>query len=400
MIYILTREGWPFNKEWKEDKTLFQYVNLEYFVTQFLFKDEPAKVHNMRHEDTLVTNEIIDKILSENPDIKLFACDLDCFQNKQSLLSYDEHICKKYPNVFFIFFYHELDLTLIVNENTKKLSNAIYVLNSFNTSNPDLLDGKVFPYYLMNAYTQKYYDRMRNMYRPNELLRKCKKYNFLNGVHKPHRFAAYQLIKKYDMLKDGFFSYLDYPRHSKDEGYIKQTADFLDMEVNEFKQCLSTFEIPYLLESFEPLTAAGIFSAPFIIPPIYSWQSYISITSETNYIEKTNLVSLSEKSFKAFTGFNIPLIYGQPNLVDYLRHLGFDMFDDLFDNTPTHNKSATFEKLEKNIQTINNMSYQELHNFYTNNLDRIYHNFNNMVNRSKEKQFNQIRSLTQSIFKK
>lgn len=400
MIYILTREGWPFNKAWEEDKTLFQYVNLEYFVTQFLFKDEPAKVHNMRHEDTLVTNEIIDKILSENPDIKLFACDLDCFQNKQSLLSYDEHICKKYPNVFFIFFYHELDLTLIVNEDTRKLNNAIYVLNSFNTGNLDLLDGKVFPYYLMNAYTQKHYNTMRNMYRPNENLRKCKKYNFLNGVHKPHRFAAYQLIKKYDMLNDGFFSYLDYPRHSEDERYIKETADFLDMEVDEFKQCLSTFEIPYLLESFEPLTAPGIFSAPFIMPPIYSWQSYISITSETNYIEKTNLVSLSEKSFKAFTGFNIPLIYGQPNLVDYLRHLGFDMFDDLFDNTPTHSKSATFEKLEKNIQTINNMSYQELHSFYTNNLDRIYQNFNNMVNRSKEKHFNQIRSLTQSILKK
>jgi hypothetical protein len=402
MIYILTRKTWPFNPDWSDKRNLFQYINLEYFIKNFLFPDTPTKVHILNKDDGAFSNETIERVLQENTEIKIFAFDLDCFEadNKNALLSYDEYLCNKYPNVFFIFFYHELDLTFILNNSAKKLSNVIYVLNSFNTNEFDNLNTKVFPYYLINSYLQKNYDMMFDLYKQNYQLRKYKKYNFLNGVHKPHRYAAYQLIKKHNLLEEGFFSYLDYTNFTKQESYLQQTAQFLNMSLDEFKNDLSTTEIPYLLETFESHDQPGIFATPFLIPPIYSWQSYISITSETNYIESSNIVSLSEKSFKAFAGFNIPLLYGQPSITDYLKNLGFDMFDDLFDNTTVNNKAHTFEKLDRNLQVIKNMSLEELHKFYVNNFDRIQHNFKLMTEHIKEKHFKQIHTNVKSVLNK
>lgn len=400
MIYVLDINSWPFDPMWPNNKEPFQYITLEYFVKDFLFKEQPTHVHKIENGSSKISIETVDKILSENTNIKIFACNLDAFEDKQSLLLYDEILCNKYPNIFFIFFYHELDFTFLVDNKSRSIRNIMYVINSFSTNDYEELNNKIFPYYLINSYLQKNYESMYKMYHPNYNLRKIKKYNFLNGIHKPHRFAAYQLIKKHDMLDDGFFSYLDYTKFLKDEHYIKQTADWLNMDKDEFVELAKQFEVPYLLETYEPQNQPGLFAAPFLIPQIYSWQSYISITSETNYIESSNIVSLSEKSFKAFAGFNIPLIYGQPFITEYLKKLGFDMFDDLFDNTVTMYKPATLEKLDKNLQVIKNMSLEELHNFYVKNYDRIKNNFYNLIYKLKDNHFNEINKNVNAICNK
>lgn len=390
MIYVLDRKTWKFDPSWSVPDNPFQYIDLEYFITKFLFINEPTTV-NVVDEDTRVSLEFVDKLLTENKNIKVFACNLDAFEDKRLLLSYDEDICKKYPNVFFIFFYHELDFTILLNNQIRQLNNIVYVLNSFNTNDMMLANDKVFPYYIINSYLQKNYNLLSQLYQSQHSLRKCKKYNFLNGIHKPHRYAAYRLIKKHDLLDEGFFSYLDYPGFLEHKEHRKETAEWLDISLEEFENELKTMQIPYFLETYEPTSQPGLFVTPFLIPPIYSWHSYISITSETNYIENSNIVSLSEKSFKAFAGFNIPLIYGQPNIVDYLRDLGFDMFDDLFDNTTVNSKAKTLDKLDRNLQVIKNMSLEELHNFYTNNYHRIKNNFYHLKNRMKELHFSKIK---------
>lgn len=391
MIYVLDRKTWTFDPTWSTPQDPFQYIDLEYFITKFLFTNEPVTV-NVVNDENRVSLEFVDKVLADNPNIKVFACNLDAFINKASLLLYDEEICKKYPNVFFIFFYHELDFTILLNNKVQELNNIVYVLNSFNTNDMEALKNKVFPYYIINAYLQKNYKLLHNIYANQYSLRKCKKYNFLNGIHKPHRFAAYQLIKKHNLLDDGFFSYLDYPNFLKEENHKKDTADWLNISLEELEEQLKTIQIPYLLETYEPTSQPGLYVTPFLTPPMYSWQSYISITSETNYIESANLVSLSEKSFKAFSGFNIPLVYGQPNIVDYLKDAGFDMFDDLFDNKPVNSKAETLAKLDRNLQVIKNMSLEELHNFYVNNYQRIKNNFIHLTERMKERHFETIKN--------
>jgi hypothetical protein len=389
MIYVLDIKTWHFDSTWSNPTTPYQYIDLEYFI-KTMFASDNIQVNTIKDGNDKVSIEFVDKLLTENKDIKIFACNLDCFEHKQSLMMYDEVICKKYPNVLFVFFYHELDMTLLLNSKTSNINNVIYVLNSFSTSDTNQLN-KVFPYYLINSYLQENYSSMHNIFKGNALLRKHKKYNFLNGIHKPHRLAAYGLLKKHNLLEEGFFSYLDYPGFLKKEEHMQESAEWLNMSIDEFKTHLSTFEIPYLLETYEPTPQPGIFYIPFLTPHIYSWQSYISITSETNYIESSNVVSLSEKSFKAFAGFNIPLIYGQPSITDYLKNLGFDMFDDLFDNTVTNDKAATLKKLDKNLQVIKNMSLEELHKFYVKNYERVEQNFYTLTVRSKNAHLSQIK---------
>lgn len=400
MIYVLDIEGWPFDPTWPNNKEPFQYITLEYFIKNFAFTDQQIHMHTIQNGNNKVSVDVVDAILSENKDIKIFVCNLDAFKDKQQLLMYDEKLCKQYPDVFFIFFYHELDVTFLVDPKSKDIRNIMYVLNSFSTNDFEELNRKIFPYYIINSYLQKNYEMMYRMYHPNHDLRKIKKYNFLNGIHKPHRLAAYELIKKHNLLEDGFFSYLDYTNFLNDKNYKQQTADWLNMDLEKFDTYITDFKVPYLLETYETKEQPGIFAAPFLIPPIYSWQSYISITSETNYIEKSNIVSMSEKSFKAFSGFNIPLVYGQPSLVEYLRHQGFDMFDDLFDNRITTSKEETLLKLDKNLQVIKNMSLEELHNFYVKNYHRIQNNFYNLVYKLKDKHLNQINRNVAEILNK
>jgi hypothetical protein len=124
----------------------------------------------------------------------------------------------------------------------------------------------------------------------------------------------------------------------------------------------------------------------FAIPPQYSLQSYVSITTETYFFqnELSKNAVFSEKSLKAFYGFNIPLILGQPASIRYLKDLGFDMFEDLFDLTPKFKKNEIFEQFEKNLKVINSMTKDELHKYYVNNLNRVHSNFQILTNRMEE----------------
>jgi hypothetical protein len=115
-------------------------------------------------------------------------------------------------------------------------------------------------------------------------------------------------------------------------------------------------------------------------------QSYISITTETFFQDDNNKdLVFSEKSFKPFYGFNIPLIIGQPTGLKYLKDLGFDLFEDLFEINPTYNKNQIFEQLDKNLEKIKKISKLELHTFYQNNLTRICHNFDILTSRIKQR---------------
>jgi hypothetical protein len=211
-----------------------------------------------------------------------------------------------------------------------------------------------------------------------------KKYNFFNGIHKPHRLKCYEIIKKNNMLSDGYFSYVDFACFKNDESQYQQFMDFLEIEsTTSYLDYLKQFQIPYLCDTTE--VDPNVFVA-FAIPPQYSLQSYVSITTETYFFENQNAknVNFSEKSLKAFYGFNIPLILGQPTSIRYLKDLGFDMFEDLFDLTPKYTRKEIFEQFDNNVKIIKNMSKNDLHDYYVKNTNRISNNFEVLTSRMVE----------------
>ena len=57
----------------------------------------------------------------------------------------------------------------------------------------------------------------------------------------------------------------------------------------------------------------------------------INVVTETQYRETQGIIT--EKTYFAFAGCQVPIIIGHKNIVQQCRDLGFDMFDDIIDNS-------------------------------------------------------------------
>lgn len=63
---------------------------------------------------------------------------------------------------------------------------------------------------------------------------------------------------------------------------------------------------------------------------VYS-SAAVNIVTETQYFDITGIVT--EKTLMAFAAEQIPIVIGHPGIVEHCRRMGFDMFDDLVDNS-------------------------------------------------------------------
>lgn len=57
----------------------------------------------------------------------------------------------------------------------------------------------------------------------------------------------------------------------------------------------------------------------------------VNIVTETQFYQPTGIVT--EKTFHAWMAEQVPIIIGHPGIVEHCRQMGFDMFDDLVDNS-------------------------------------------------------------------
>jgi hypothetical protein len=327
----------------------------------------------------------------KNNNVKILVLTLEIFDNyHRDGISIINKLADNHPNLKIIVSSYENYPSLNIQHDIR--NNVFYILSSYD----DIVDhslnfvkpSNVMNYYLANLYLQFRYNHfISDLFKITYNMKRDRKYNFYNGIHKPHRLKCYEIIRNHDLLNEGFFSYLDYSNYANNPDHYNQFVNFFDFKNNdEYLKYLKGFEIPYICDSYEISPTVFV---PFTLPPQIAFQSYISITTETRFTEDTN-IPFSEKSFKAFQSFNIPLIFGIPLVNQYLKELGFDMFDDLFDTEPKFTKAEMFEQFEKNIKVIKNMTLKELHDFYLNNTGRLVHNFNNLNHIRKDADFNNL----------
>ena len=394
MIHILEYKNCWFDRN---PDILLQYANMPIIFERLLAKtnligklvDSKNYIHKEIFDgDSLFNKNSIVEYIESNQTLSILFFNADIFEN--SIMTANEcidYVSNKYPNIKFIVLTQETFLTY--THRSFKNKNVFYIINSLDNPYEIVATAssieRVANYYIINTYLQENYNKFINslFHQTNDLVR-TKKYNFFNGIHKPHRLKCYQIIKDNNMLEDGYFSYVDFAYFKNDEEQYQQFMEFLEFESTQsYLDYLNGFEIPYLCDTTE--VNPNVFVA-FAIPPQYSLQSYISITTETYFFENYNAknVNFSEKSLKAFYGFNIPLILGQPTSIRYLKDLGFDMFEDLFDVTPKYTRNEIFEQFDSNVKIIKNMTRMELHNYYVSNLNRIHHNFEILTKRMAE----------------
>ena len=215
-------------------------------------------------------------------------------------------------------------------------------------------------------------DRMREEDLDPQKIRSKKFLCFNRSVNRPHRFAMAYLALKYDLLKDGYFSFLNNTSGRDVLEFLKEVLDYDDL--GEMVPKIESL-IPLQLDTFH-LTPEGresFFSSnakkDFFI------DSYIHIISETVF-DKWEDPYLSEKTFRPLTNMQ-PFIYvGGANSIKKLKDLGFKTFhpfiDESYDSETDPKKR--FAMIEKEIKKFAEMPIEQIHEWYYSITDILIHN--------------------------
>jgi len=107
-------------------------------------------------------------------------------------------------------------------------------------------------------------------------------------------------------------------------------------------------------------------------------KTYISFVVETNYGHWSSN-SFTEKTLLSFLSGTIPIIFGQKDLISDLKKLGFWIANedfgfgngDVFSNVSQYR----IEKYSKCVDSVSNMSIEEVNDYYLKNLDKIKNNW-------------------------
>jgi hypothetical protein len=269
---------------------------------------------------------------------------------------YLTNLSKKHNNCKFVLFEDDNSFKYTDNEH------FLYFSNIFTFMDKEQNHKFNCNYYRYRTVLQDYYphlDWFVNQFRLNV---RQKKMNMIIGADKKHRLQVFRYCYRIGLDKDSWMGYSAFSRQYNDSDLSDDLIQFR----NE--------NIPVILDTLYEDSCRG--SVNVEIPPLpITSTSYISCICETMILTEDQ-IHLSEKSFNPFLSKNIPLILGSAKINEYLKSEGFWLAEDLFDLTPQRGFDAIINQYIKNLDVINNMSFEDLHNYYLkngNNIDSNYH---------------------------
>jgi hypothetical protein len=198
-----------------------------------------------------------------------------------------------------------------------------------------------------------------------------------NRTPKNHRVTLLALLKKYEILNEVNWSLLDAwdkeSNYDHDQVLSSKSKNKLLNELEYFKSIdikYSDYELDLNLLNRYGNTAA----ATNIFTQQEYENSYINIISETYF--NFPFTHITEKSFKPFYFFQLPIFVATPNFVKQLKELyGFDLYEDLinhsYDNEP--NAEKRMNMIVDEIQRLITIK-DEIKLYYEKNKDRIINN--------------------------
>jgi hypothetical protein len=110
--------------------------------------------------------------------------------------------------------------------------------------------------------------------------------------------------------------------------------------------------------------------------------SYVNIVTESYYISTDSIVHITEKSFRPFYYYQLPIFVATHHHIKHLKEIyGFDMFDDIIDHSYDEvlNDRDRLFKIAEEIKRLNN-NKELVKEFYRNNYDRFEKNKNIIYN--------------------
>jgi hypothetical protein len=219
-----------------------------------------------------------------------------------------------------------------------------------------------------------------------------------NKSPKPHRYATLALLHKRGLIDDVNWSLVT--------GQIRPPEDYVwlnealpvdvvnscekeikklfsikvkesDYEVNR-KYFSENGEIIFDKNEFPELGDAAMESGGLLIPEDnFSYMnSYVNIVTESQFRDDFNVIHISEKSFRPFAYYNLPLIVATQNHIKYMKDkYGFDFYDDLINHDYDNEKfigSRITMVIDEAIRLKNNK--EDVIKFYKQNTHRLINN--------------------------
>lgn len=295
-----------------------------------------------------------------------------------------QHLNKINPTINDIVFfdykyfngYNHIELENTLNQLSRKYNNAKFVLfdddNSIEYTDTDrfTIFSNMFQskysdlncnYYRYRASKQEYFPHIK--YIVNTFINNIrqKKMNMIIGVDKIERLEIFKYVHNIKLNNESYLAYSGFT--------TTYTNDEISQSLIDFKK----EKIPTILDT--PFWMSEMGSVNVEIPPLpFTMNSYISCILETQLLLDDS-IHLSEKSFNPFISHNIPLILASGGVNDYLKKQGFWLAEDLFDLETKNTRSDILTQYMRNLDIINNMSIEKLHEYYLNNIKNIQRNF-------------------------
>jgi hypothetical protein len=188
---------------------------------------------------------------------------------------------------------------------------------------------------------------------------------------KPHRFGILLEMKKLNIINNIDWSFL--LNNDPNRDYYQFFKNIY--EYNEITNLLGDVEYFNKLgikkSKYEELHLDNNLENDFIYKKTFE-SSFINIVTETYF--ENNMIHITEKSFKPFNFYQLPIFLTTYGHVKKLRDLyGFDMFDDLIDHSYDNesNDRIRFKLVINEIKKLNGVNIKD---FYKDNINRLKNN--------------------------
>jgi hypothetical protein len=204
---------------------------------------------------------------------------------------------------------------------------------------------------------------------------KIRKHKFLSPnrtMEKPQRAMVGYFALKYDLLKDGLFTFIQKLPQNRLIDIVRKVYDDTEDNIKEYTSNLEKM-LPYEDDTTQLLdNQKQSFGVRNNKKEWYA-NSYFHLVTETFFGPN---VFLSEKIFKPISNLQPFLVFGDYLTLAELRRLGFKTFEPFIDESYDLEKDPKKRMLllEKELLKLKNMSIEELHSWYYSITDILLYN--------------------------
>ena len=209
-----------------------------------------------------------------------------------------------------------------------------------------------------------------------------------NRSPKPHRYSILTLLKNENIINDVNWSLVS---GFKIENELFFSQFFTKDEIKKYKEDIEYFtsidvkksdyelEENWFLPNTHEVNVEGLPNWMRIPEKSETFEnSYVNIVTESSYLDSELVVHITEKSFRPFYFYQLPIYVASHHHIKHLKEIyGFDMFEDIIDHSydeVVDHRNRLFRILEE-IKRLNE-NKEKVKDFYKKNYERFERNKN------------------------